>query len=799
MPGTTITGSSNLTLFDSRIIADVCNAQFIVDASPSVFIGTGASNVLGVKVKIVNPYGVVIKDYTGSYDIAPPLTGNYTRSIPTQASKVQFGNYTITLELTDADNSKYYVEKIVNVCTYNEATNPCDDRLRLVANCNDGRLIISLAEPPVFKGFFALSRNQTLHVYFPTESAVAPLTSFNGSFAVQLFEGVYKVSVSVCATYDITDNVFLKLGYAGVFEKNVKCNLDYTCIWPRIKQLNDKLKEDCSQADRDQNASVVLDALRLLRSAELANQAGEDASDYINELEVLLGCKCTCECTGMPVSGVTPATNIIVEGCSVSQNTVGLTTIYTIDASEFVLEVDPLQDIITASAPSITTCTSMQRLYFNVAKAYAAIKNQINNSTEYNFWAGIIRNALSGLDTSCLTAPTSTLLQLVQSLINKACQGGSCNAILNNVQVAEGGNQGDNVTMSGVLITWDNVSGVFGVDIWVDGVFRGAVLSDVEEFFVPGVADAEEHIYKLIPYCANGSQGETVSGSFLKVGCPQISPPVVSQNVVDDVDCPYDLTALVSPPPIGIETEWHTANNTWPSSLVPDPTNVSSGIYYAFAKNAFGCYSTSTSVSLICSGATSCTAPQSLVVSQLGPCFHFIQFQSAAFPPPGNSYSIKRKLAADPDVDGSYTTIGTSAFNIALNLWVLCDSTALDNVLYTYKAISNCGGSPGTLPYTQFTYANIDCPALNLTPSQEYIDYSFTNSGGGIDKYEVSIYDSTGTILIHKDTILPAFSSPITGQFIYLDPSTTYRVQIKAFIGTYSKTCSQVVTATLAP
>lgn len=798
MPGTAITTSTNISVLDSKIVADVCAGNFVIDATPSIFFGSGASNVLGVKVKIVNPYGVTIKDYSGSYDITAPLSGNYTRVIPTQAGKVQYGNYAVTLELTDANSTKYYITKTVNVCTYNDDTNPCDNRVRLSADCKAGRFNISLSEPPVFKGLYSQSRTQTVVINFPTASGVTPITSNNGSFSVQLFEGVYKVVVTVCATYNLTDNVFLKLGYTGTFEKNVKCLLDYTCIWPAIKKLNDKITEDCSQVERDNNASVVLDALRLLTTAELANNAGEDASQYINDLEALLGCVCTCDCSGLPISNNAPSTNISIEGCNVVKNIVGLTDVYTIENYTYLVDVDIAQNIVTVSAPSLTSCQMKQTISFSIANAYTGIKTQINNTTEYNFWAGIIRLALAGLNVDCLTAPTGTLLQLMQSLVNKACAGGSCTATISNVTITDAGSGGGDVfTGSNVLISWDNGAGVFAVQIYIDDLLVGTVLSGTEEFLATGYADGTEHSYVLMPICANGTGGSSAIGTFQKAGCPSISPPVVSSNNVNGVACPYDLTALVSPPPVGITTEWHTANNTLTGTLVANPASVSSGVYYAFAKNADGCYSTSTVVTLICDEVTSCTAPQSLLVSHFGGTHNFVQFQSAAFPPPANSYTVKRRLFSDPDISGSYTTVGTPTWSPVLNRWTIVDTGSVNNVLYVYKAISNCGGSPGTTPFATYTYGYISCPSVALTPAHDYISYSFNGVGGGVDKYEVNIYDATGTVLIHTDTKLPAFSTPITGTFNYLTPSTDYRIEVKVYIGTYSTTCPQTTSTTL--
>jgi hypothetical protein len=250
--------------------------------------------------------------------------------------------------------------------------------------------------------------------------------------------------------------------------------------------------------------------------------------------------------------------------------------------------------------------------------------------------------------------------------------------------------------------------------------------------------------------------------------------------------CPYDLTTVALSVPLGIVTEWHNANNTLASSLVPNPTSVMGGTYFLFAKDSNNFYSTGVMVTLVCDLSGTCSGPQNLQVIKVFGA-NQVQFQSAAYPPPLNSYTVKRKLASDPDVAGSYTTIGTPTWNPSASRWIIADNSAVQNVLYTYRAISNCSD---TAPYIDTTFADISCPVLSLVPTTDDIQYSFAPVGGEITKYEVTIYDNNGSIAaIHTNTHLPSFTNPLTGFFIYLDPSTTYYVGVKLFIGTYSKKC----------
>lgn len=789
MAGLIITTSTNISVLNDRIIGDLCAGEFIIDLSPSVFIGSGASNVLGAKVKITNPYGVVIKPYGAGYDIAPPLTAAYTQAIPTQAAKPQYGIYEVAVQLTDEGGATYEIVKKINVCTYTVDSHPCDERLRIIASCKNGTVTVAVSEPPTFKGQYAEDRTISLIVDYPTASGLAQFTTTYGNFSLALFQGVYKFNLTVCATYNMGDSVLLKLPYTLKVDKNVKCLLDYTCIYPRVKQLKEKIDAGCSQKDAENYANIALNIVFLFIAAELANDAGADASDFISELEELLGCQCTCDCSGSPIVNGTPSTSLAIEGCNVTKETVGLTDVYTINNYEYVVSVDDTQNILTVSDPSQYNCTITQQLNFSVVNMYAGVKTQIGDQTEYDYWASVVNNSLSDTIPTCLGYTTEqwasfTLAQKIQVLINAACAGGKCVTSVDNIQTSQVG--------ADVLIEFEQTGG-YNSDIYVDGILKGTVLAAIGRLLLVGYADGETHEYAIVPKCTNGVLGTVETGSFGYLACPSISPPSVSSNNVNGVECPYDLTALIDPaPPLGIEVEWHTANNTNANTLVANPESVSSGVFYAFAKDADGCYSTATVVTLVCSGETSCTAPQTLLVVEAVGGFK-VSFQSAAFPPPSNSYTVKRKAAADPDVDGSYTTIGTPTWNSSTNRWEITDATGVDNTLYTYKAISNCAS---TTPSVLYNFANIDCPTLSLTPNETDIDYSFTGVGGEVDKYEVSIYDSTGTSLIHTDTIVPAFSNPITGNFEYLTEGTTYKIRVKVFIGVFSVTCNFNTTST---
>ncbi len=114
---TTTTGSVNIAILDAKIKADLCAGIFYTDISPSSFLGTGATDILGVSLKVTSPYNIVIKDYpTSGYDILTPFTDDIELSVPTTAGNYQYGTYTFDVRLTDADGEEFTISKTVNIC-----------------------------------------------------------------------------------------------------------------------------------------------------------------------------------------------------------------------------------------------------------------------------------------------------------------------------------------------------------------------------------------------------------------------------------------------------------------------------------------------------------------------------------------------------------------------------------------------------------------------------------------------------------------------------------------------------------
>lgn len=716
MPSTKTTGSPNIAILDSKIITDLCAGKFFIDVTPSTFIGAGANNVLGVRIKVENPYHVMLKDYSVAYDIPSPLTSVYSFNIPTQAGAYQYGVFTITAQITDANGAIWEVSKDVTICE----PNPLNKRsktgiiyAKLSGLCNQGKMRVAIDNPPTYKGLISQSQESDYILKFPAGSGVVDKTGISASsFSVNLFDGTYILSGDMCALYIDKDNVSYKVKYLLNIQKDIRCSIDECCIFQKLSELNKKVLSDCTNVEKEQTASIILDVLRLLETAKLASGCGEDASEYITQLEEILQCRCTVAAqAGVPLYNNAPTGDWVIEGCNVEKEIVGLTTIYRIDNFEYIIDVTPNGGALVSSVPQLgENCTKTQVLTFDIGVVYSQIKNLANaNALEADAWSSIINKVLNNLNVVSLGLTSlqwlsMTFAQRIQAIINKIGACCDCNAkILTHSSSVDGDD---------VIVHWTSEN-TFAVDVYLDSNYITTVLAPTTQAIFINIANGANHTYVLIPKCSTNKEGQPVTGDFNFYGCPYIAPPNLSTMNANQVPCPYDLTALITTLPNGITAEWHNQNNTLVATRIPTPSAVSTGTYYVFAKNANGCYSEGVQVVVICQSGQ-CSAPQDArVVTATGG--FLVSFVSAGFPPPSNSYTVKRRLTSDPDVSASYTIIGSTGsggiqFNAASGRWEILDNTALNNIIYTYVVISNCGA---TAPYVSVEFSNFtSCPII---------------------------------------------------------------------------------------
>jgi hypothetical protein len=226
--------------------------------------------------------------------------------------------------------------------------------------------------------------------------------------------------------------------------------------------------------------------------------------------------------------------------------------------------------------------------------------------------------------------------------------------------------------------------------------------------------------------------------------------------------------------------------------LVADPASVSTGVYYAFYKHSDGCYSAvAAKLTLVCDIVDTCSAPQNptfqRIVSGLNPVV-FVNFDAAQYPPPGNSYVIKRRRKSDPDVPGSYTTLPTPVYNSSLNKWRTSDTSTINYQFYVYKFISNCTDSS---PFILADYGNFPCPTPTVDIQSGSITQSMFYLGTeDVNKFVFELWNDGHTQLLDTVEKTYPFAAPLEVVFdTNIEPQTTYETRIRMILSGEERDC----------
>lgn len=172
-----------------------------------------------------------------------------------------------------------------------------------------------------------------------------------------------------------------------------------------------------------------------------------------------------------------------------------------------------------------------------------------------------------------------------------------------------------------------------------------------------------------------------------------------------------------------------------------------------------------------------CSAPRSPLVAYDGGDVTISALPAVVEPP---SYSVLRRRKSDPDISGSYTTIGTPTLNIGTGRYEITETfgTGENNKLWVYKFQSNC--ESGARPFVTVDYAKLICPEVTATPVEDVAEVTWAPVGGDVNRYVYGIYDGA-TLIGSLRTLNSPFGLLIEDSFTGL-ANGTYTVKVQSQI-----------------
>lgn len=723
MPQLNIVGSPNISVLDSKITVDICLGKFFVDLTTSIFIGTGYNNVLGAKVKIVNEAGVPIKIYGAStYDIAPPMSAVYELALPLLGSGYDIGTYSISVEITDANGKKYEVTKPVQVAP--------------PSSINSQKLF-----GEVYAKIEANCGTGHVHVIVdnPKNYLGKAATSKAQSYVLS-YPNTSGVSPLTSTTGSFS---------VGLYDGRYRIIGTMCATYSMGDNVFSKVlyKLDCKQ---DVMCNIDLCCV-FERMAEINTELDKEGcnenekvrlSNVIADALLLLKLiELSVKCNNDPSGYIQNLESLL--GCScICQSSAGVPIVPSSPTGSYVLNGCGVSVVTIGLTTTYTINNYTHVLYIDPALQ----------------WVTAGTPSISGCTKSLpISFDISKLYTAIKAQVNSKEEfefwGNIIKKPLNNIPAA--------------LLTCLGVTNQqFNDYNWRD-TFLLVLTKICNCCSSSSGCKAKIGVVTTANFGSNtriswvGSDAAFVRVYIDGVYFTEVVFPTERVNIpntADGIIHTYKLVAVCSNGTYG--EVWSATYMNVITSVCPTPTGVGFGT------------------------GVLCSAPLSVQVVRVGST-NSIRFNSAAIPPPSNSYMVYRSPAGL----GSFTVIGAATYNSTLSKFEAIDSGASNNILYDYKAESQC--QDGSRPSTIIEFANITCPVMATTQTvADNLVVEFPNVGGNVNAYDVSLFDATGMTQIGAtQNITTPFTSPIRVIFSGVRASAVYVLRVRVFINAYSKEC----------
>jgi hypothetical protein len=378
MPAKQISTSPNITVLDFHAEFDIPSQELNVDLSPSVWIGTGYDNVLGAKYTITKLSGnmtlTLPNPTSNTYDVTPPdmQTGIVTFPLPLAFQGVEWGIFQLQVILYDADGTPYTLIKTFDLCR--------PKQIGIQVNTDNASMVLALDTSVrnglgtardntvyYYKQAPAVNKEYSNAVFFDSQLQIPPIEwEEQPPLSFQLYTGKTTFTSSDIVTYNLDDEFAVIIKYTGSISKELPlvdyCKLYccYTAILDRAVQYSGT---NAGVLESKKAEQVALN----LWAVWLGTDCGYDVSRFIDAVQTIGNCNCSCDCAGaitaFPTSiGAGQSINIFgVDGITVSSSTSGNTTTFIVSGSQFQYVVrydgvlNPPELVITPSTSGDTT------------------------------------------------------------------------------------------------------------------------------------------------------------------------------------------------------------------------------------------------------------------------------------------------------------------------------------------------------------------------------------------------------------------------------------------------------------
>lgn len=415
-------GSANIAQLGFLAYFDLDQQILLLDITgQTLFVGSGANNVVGISFNIVAPGGLVLGtvDFTAP-NILPASASTFQINLPGFYSV--FGFWTIQAQIKDQDGTVYSTANIVKEITQPDGyTNgKVPGVISIEADCDVPQLLITEQTVMVYQGDMPTAIIKAGTLSYP-RGTLADLDFTSTPFLVAgagfVYTGRYTLTNKSLANYDIGDGIEVIVAYVvNQFEKLVDCNNGITALVCCVDEVYNRYISNPFSRD-GKAAKAQLDEIAIpFYLAILKSKSGQDNSDEITLINKALNCDCGCgsnaiEPKPLVGNGLTGLNiNVTASGsnaAAVTSSTSGSTKTFNIIVKNLhvVNSANDTSFSITRGESSTVITYGITFNYTNLAtKILQTIQNDDDLTTLFRLIAGAAGAAVSlaGLNSSCV-------------------------------------------------------------------------------------------------------------------------------------------------------------------------------------------------------------------------------------------------------------------------------------------------------------------------------------------------------------------------------------------------------------
>lgn len=392
--------SQDVTQFGFKASFDFSLRKIVFDISDLTVFVNEATDVNSIVFNVKDPNGY-------SY---PPVSINLNTLAPVDISLgnlINFGPFTIEAVLIDSQGKSTKIVLDKNICApENWDGKNVPGQFDVQVNCKIPRVKITEKSICAYMGMQPISSSKSGKLFYP-DNVINELDFTATPFTIGensgIYTGTYRIKSTTLNTYDLGDNVFVKIPFQTRQEFDVTCESSLNSILCCVSDVYQTYINNRSNTSGSSSKAKLESISTDLMVALLKDQTGKDNSVELNKIKSILNCDCGCD----NVSYIEPnwlsggnGGNINIQGeggSSVSSSISGDTTQYIVTSKEVSVVKGNPNDLSFSIATNKTATTALFSIEFDYVKLSQTILNTIASDQSLTILLNQIVTSSSGV------------------------------------------------------------------------------------------------------------------------------------------------------------------------------------------------------------------------------------------------------------------------------------------------------------------------------------------------------------------------------------------------------------------